>query len=323
MTTLVYHTGALGDFVTTLPAIRYWRRSHPQDRIILLGKPVIGAVATTSGYVDEIWDVESLRFSALFSKASVRTIRGLLTGVDRVICFAGSDSPLLSNIRRSGIGEIYSQDPFPPSRRPKYEYHLALFKDRIDPADRSVPLIVTPSDLADPRAGRFVTVHPGSGSPFKNWPLQRFVDISQRLSLVGCDVLWLLGPAESALHLPPTAAVLRDAALLDLLSAIGRCCLYIGNDSGVSHCAAALGRPSVVLFGPSDPVVWRPLGHRVSIVSAARNRGPCHGNSAEDDPGGTCMQAITVEQVWREILRALPRRCRTRLNHRRVTQSSK
>ncbi len=273
-----------------------------------MGKPTIGIIAVSSGYIDELWDVESPRFSVLFSRQNnKKKIRGLLAGIDRAICFSGGDSPVLANLRHSGIREIYDQEPFPPSRTRKYDYHLGLFNGRIEARDRAMPLLFPPpEDTAIPLTGTrcLAVIHPGSGSPVKNWPLARFVSLSHKLSRKECDVLWLLGPAESAMNLARDTRIIRDAPLLEILSVLSRCDLYIGNDSGVSHCAAALGRPCIVLYGPSDAFVWRPFGDCVHTISAGHDCAPCHRLPVENrknECAGSCMEAITVDRVWSRI----------------------
>jgi ADP-heptose:LPS heptosyltransferase len=108
-----------------------------------------------------------------------------------------------------------------------------------------------------PRAD-FAVIHPFSGSSRKNWPLERYRDLAQRLAM---RVRWCAGPEEK----------LEDAVRIDnlyeLASWLATARLYIGNDSGITHLAAAAGVPAVAIFGPTDPGVWAPRGERVNVVS--------------------------------------------------------
>jgi len=119
---------------------------------------------------------------------------------------------------------------------------------------------------------RFLAIHPGSGSPAKNWPADRLAALARSLSR---DRPWLLvvGPAEAettgVLRAVPgvvVAATLPPRVLGAVLANAG---LYVGNDSGVSHLAAAWGAPTVVLFGPTDPAVWSPVGPSVVVVRSS------------------------------------------------------
>jgi heptosyltransferase III len=111
--------------------------------------------------------------------------------------------------------------------------------------------------------GDFAVIHPFSGSARKNWPLNRFRELAARLAL---PVRWCAGPQEP---LPPE--LMSDAVRFENLYELG-CWLasariYVGNDSGITHLAAAVGTPVVAVFGETDPAVWAPRGERVRVVS--------------------------------------------------------
>ena len=78
----------------------------------------------------------------------------------------------------------------------------------------------------------------------------------------------MVGPAEAAL-LPPEGAILaREWPLRTLAAALSRAGLFVGNDAGVSHLAAAAGAPTLALFGPTDPALWAPVGPRAVVLRA-------------------------------------------------------
>ena len=111
-------------------------------------------------------------------------------------------------------------------------------------------------------AGNFVLILPGSGSKAKNWPAENFVSLATILT-PRIRPLVILGPAESGLEPLFDAAGIPVISRLELaeVAALARLSRgFIGNDSGVSHLAAAAGTPGVVIFGPTDPQRWRPLG---------------------------------------------------------------
>jgi ADP-heptose:LPS heptosyltransferase len=119
---------------------------------------------------------------------------------------------------------------------------------------RAVPRIEC--ERAQP--GNYAVIHPFSGSARKNWPLDRFREIAARLPL---PVRWNAGPEE------PLDGATRFDNLSDLARWLAGAQLYIGNDSGITHLAAAAGTPVIAIFGPSDPAVWAPRGEHVSVVS--------------------------------------------------------
>jgi heptosyltransferase-3 len=104
----------------------------------------------------------------------------------------------------------------------------------------------------------FVVVHPFASGLAKRWPMERFEAVAEGL---GCAVRWLAGPEE----LLNGAERFED--LYELACWIARARLYIGNDSGITHLAAAVGTPTVAIFLASDPAVWAPRGAHVRVLS--------------------------------------------------------
>ncbi|MGA2378747.1 MAG: glycosyltransferase family 9 protein [Spirochaetia bacterium] len=296
MASLIYHAGALGDFITTLPAIARWREELPGERLILLGRPAHAAIAAPP--FDETWDAGAAVFSPLFSDGvkADSPLSGKLSVVTSALLFAAASSPLAASLARLGVSEIVRQDPFPSSVIHVIDYHLSFFPGQ-DRGEQRIPQILVPRtepwDVA--------AIHPGSGSAKKNWPRARFIELAARLVERGVRISWILGPAETDIEPPPSAdqnppsvatnppsvttnppsvatnppsvatnppsvAVWRSLPLPTLAGRLARCRLYVGNDSGVTHLAAAAGCPTVALFGESDPRVWAPRGTRVKVL---------------------------------------------------------
>jgi len=116
-------------------------------------------------------------------------------------------------------------------------------------------------------------IHPGSGSPRKNWPMGNFLALSADLKARGHRVFWIRGPAEAGSGESFTwPQVLDLPALGELARALSGARLFVGNDSGVSHLAAAVGTPTAALFGPTNPLVWRPDGGPVAVVRSPSGR---------------------------------------------------
>jgi ADP-heptose:LPS heptosyltransferase len=120
-----------------------------------------------------------------------------------------------------------------------------------------------------PWEGRLVA-HPGAGSPSKCWPREGFREVVERWTEGGGEVVVLLGPAEDGLRATWRATGHRLATDLDLLGTaalLASAPRYLGNDSGISHLAGALGLAGIVLFGPTRPERWRPLGGRLVPIA--------------------------------------------------------
>jgi heptosyltransferase-3 len=185
-----------------------------------------------------------------------------------------------ANLKRAGVRNLVSADPR-PSEGLHAAFHLArpmeryaLFLD--DPAPRFHP---SPEDHA--AAGRFLAgspgplaaLHPGSGGARKNWPLDRWAQIARALP----GYRWIITGGEADGMLPEQLAdllprdrcrVARGLPLPVLGALFARCELYLGNDSGISHLAAAAGAPCVLVFGPTDPAIWAPRNAGVCVASA-------------------------------------------------------
>jgi heptosyltransferase-3 len=290
MASLIYHAGALGDFVTTLPAMALWKADHPGERLILLGRPEHGRLA--AHLFDAAWDAGAAEFAGLFSLAGTggpmsppsagAAPAPRFSGIGSALLFAAESSPLPWAIRRLGVNEVVRQEPFPSSTMHVVDYHLGLFEGRVQDEDR-VPRL----PAGGPRSATHgVALHAGSGSPRKNWPRARFEELCAELRGRGQPVAWIAGPAEEDQPPRDVEEVWKSLPLTELAERIAGRRLFIGNDSGVSHLAAAVGCPTVALFGASDQRVWSPRGPRVAVLSSATGR----------------MEDITLEDVLRVCL---------------------
>lgn len=114
-----------------------------------------------------------------------------------------------------------------------------------------------------------VAIHPGSGSPTKNWPLERWAVLCAWLRAEHrAELLIVTGEADSRAGDVLTRYGQRAHCLPlhELTAKLAECRLFLGHDSGVSHLAAACGVPCVLLFGPTDPAMWAPPAPHVRVV---------------------------------------------------------
>jgi heptosyltransferase-2 len=145
-----------------------------------------------------------------------------------------------------------------------------------------------------------VAIHPGSGSPRKNWPVDHWAELGHLLldQAVAPQLLLIGGEADhekleqlrSAWRHAPIL-VARDLPLPALAAVIERSQLFLGHDSGISHLAAAVGAPGLLLFGPTDPAIWSPGNPQMHTIEAA-----------DRDLG-----SLSVATVAHEIKRHFPR----------------
>jgi len=175
---------------------------------------------------------------------------------------------------------------------------------------------------AQPPAGapRRVLVHPGSRSPFRIWPPERFAAICDRLQADAGAQVWLAGgPAEHALVSRIRSLARRPPAVLDRPLTIGQLTavlagtdLFVCHDSGPMHIAAAVGTPVVALFGSQSTVMWRPLGEGHTVLQTPLPctclpdlPTPC---AKTDAYRSYCVRKLGEEEVFGAIAAALERR---------------
>ncbi|MEO8099552.1 MAG: glycosyltransferase family 9 protein [Acidobacteriota bacterium] len=131
--------------------------------------------------------------------------------------------------------------------------------------------------LATAPGGSYAVLHPFASAPDKAWPEQRFIEVARQLRQSGMEPVILAGPADNTALFSEFRV---SGSLQEAKSLIAGAQLFLGNDSGPAHMAAAFGVPVVVLFGPSDPVTWAPWRTESQVLTA---------------PAG--MLEITVAQV--------------------------
>ncbi len=301
---LVYHAGALGDFLTALPAIRVWSRLRGGGPLVLLGRPAYRELAQE--LFAEAWDASSMRFACLLAGTPSPDALRLLAPIGDALVFAPAAAPVTAGLALV-TERLVRQDPFPPSapvRMHVVDWHLALFSGLDLAETERTPRLFAVGPAAGAERDRGpVALHPGSGAGRKNWPLRRFLALAEALAGAGESVAWVLGPAEVESGLAAAIAQSRPTdprwsspTPADLAGLLRGCRLFVGNDSGVAHLAAAAGTPVAVLFGASDPVVWAPRGRAVTVIG--------------DGIGG--MEAVRLEDVLD--------RCRAMLSTSRRTE---
>ncbi len=319
METLILHPGGLGDIILSLPAIALVREHCPSARITLAGN-VDHLAAIVSGYAEKIVSLSTLPLHRLYAQdpppePDVQIWRSF----DWIVSWTGSGDP--DFIRN--FGEIHANVRIAPWRPKTGEKrHVSrLFIDSLGMGVSSemkpapAPIYLNPVLRGEGRSwltergwdGRdpLIALHPGAGSITKRWPLVRFIHLARHLVLQEKRKLLIIeGPAEQSLAkqvaqaLSSADGILAESLPLNLLASIlGQCSSFIGNDSGIAHLAAALGVRSLVLFGPTPPQHWAPLGQHVTVI---RNKLDCEGCAA----GGklhTCLENITVADVIRRL----------------------
>jgi heptosyltransferase III len=261
---LAVFPGALGDFVCFLPAIEVLRARYGNRVALLCAGPLVD-LARLAG-VREVHAIEGREASWLFAATPPPQADRFYGRFESIECFTGFGVPeVRRNVERWSAGRVHR---FRPVERVHFAVHCLRAIGVAAETPPEVELALDPGEarplagLPLNRAPRLV-VHPGSGGLAKRWSRIGFRAVLERWrSEVGnADVV--LGPAECSEVATWTIAGVRPfvpANVLDLARWLRRADVYLGNDSGVSHLAAAVGRRGLALFGPSDDALWGPLG---------------------------------------------------------------
>jgi hypothetical protein len=243
---LLIRPGALGDTIVWLPAAEYclrdggeiWCAGVNRDLVRHLGK-----ARAIEGSGLELLELPGVVVPA----ALIERLRSF----DEIVSWYGTSR---AEFRRA-IGDLkipadfHSALPTEGVTVHAVDFHL----DQVGAAPGAVPRVP-----AVRRDGGYAAIHPFSGGAKKNWPLERFREVAARVAAV-MEVKWCAGPEE---ELDGAERFERVDGLKEFLAGAR---VYLGNDAGPSHLAAAVGTPVVAMFGPTDPRVWAPRGDQVEV----------------------------------------------------------
>lgn len=263
---LLIFPGSLGDFLLLVPAAAalVHRGRHVE---ISVQRAVQGlASRMLPGPVGPA--VDGAAMSSLFTPAPAPAIAAWLRGADLVHSWLGATgaTTALEGQRRELGVRVLRHHTVERGDAPVHASSAYAAALGVGGQLRMPLLALGPGERAGwwraPPAARLL-IHPGAGSAGKRWSASGFRLVADRWRATGGEVAILLGPAEEDMAEFWRVTGHRVAAGLDILEAaalIASAPRYLGNDSGVSHLAGALGRTGVVLFGPTRPERWRPLG---------------------------------------------------------------
>jgi ADP-heptose:LPS heptosyltransferase len=310
---LIVHQGALGDLVCIFPAIAALR-SRFRAVGILCQEP-LGRLVAAEGLVEAWFPIEAAWTASLFAGDAGPEARRLLAPFRHILVFSSCEA-LASSLHGISGARVCRFPPRPPADQRIHVTEHALEHIRrcglLPDPDRTFPETALSASLPTEKSpSKTVLIHPGAGSPRKRWPLSNFREVALQLAALRLSPEFVIGPAEQDLlpELARRAAVIhRPHDGVELAALLRSAAAYIGNDSGVSHLAAWTGLPSVVIFGPTDPVRWRPRGSSVEIVPPPLDCRPCFETAAENCAAADCLGRITPGEVMGAFQRVVRRR---------------
>ena len=282
---LVIRGGAIGDFVLTLPALKTLREAYPHAHLEILGYKHIAAIAHKRFYAQAIRSIEYAPLASFFAVNGElpAELRDYFAGFDIIVSYLyDPDEIFENNLRRCGVRKIV-RGPGKIDNHSHAARQLARPMEELGLKVNDLAATIFPStedrqfaqaflkDCAPP----IITLHPGSGSEQKNWPIENWIALGNRLP---GSIVVISGEADlsqvARLEREWKDRHVRFAKNLPLpqLAAVLEHSLFLGHDSGISHLAAAAGANCILLFGPSDPAVWAPLNEKVQVIRAASRR---------------------------------------------------
>ena len=246
MKRLLIRPGAIGDCLVALPAMEHLRASFTEVWVPTIVQPLIQFADAVDGIART--GLDQLGLPCV--RPDARLVERLRQFDDIVSWYGANREQFQAAVYNLGLPFRF----FPALPAPDGDTHAADFLLRqVGGEGLAVPgiqLAVEPQD--------FAAVHPFSGGARKNWPLENF-----RALKLDMPVRLTAGPAEKL------AEAVRFDDLGELAKWLASARVYIGNDSGISHLAAAVGTPTVALFGPTRPNVWAPRGPAVRVLQAS------------------------------------------------------
>ncbi len=331
---LIRFTNWIGDAVMALPALEAVKENFPDSTITVVGKPWVIPLLENHPSVDHILPLEKRgKYPAdLFEvlRVAARIRRG---GFDLAILFQNAfEAALLSRLGGIGLRIGYNTD----GRRfllshailrdksilgqHQVNYYLAILRALGWQAETRDPrLYISDNDrestcslLSQKDIGEddfLVGVSPGAAfGPAKRWPAERFAEIGDRaveawhakVLILGSKGDRPIGECIDANMKHETLNLCGSTALGEVMALIDRCRVFVTNDSGLMHIAAALNVPTVAIFGSTDPVATGPRSENAVVVKSEVDCAPCLKPVCPGD--FRCMLDIGADRVWDEML---------------------
>jgi heptosyltransferase II len=316
---LVLRTDRIGDMALTTPALAdlraYFRKSEitvlaPQAPLELLRQhPAVDHLVPLSG--SRLPEGLAGRFDLVIDFTPDEDLRGALLA-------RATRAPLRAGFRAAGRQACFSlRGPRAERHRHIVDLNRALLDALGVPAKALRPDLYVSAEERGAAQARLaslgaaaprVAVHPGAFYPSQRWSPESFAAVITALTeRIGAACIVVCGPGEKPLAdriaaATPDALVTGDITLRQMMALISACDLFVGNNSGPLHVAAALGVPTVSVMGPSDPLRFAPRGPADRVLRTDLPCSPCQRARCWHQ---TCLRAIEPEDVCRQVEAAL------------------
>jgi ADP-heptose:LPS heptosyltransferase len=251
MKRLVIRPGAIGDLILSLPALESLATAYTEVWVAGPNVPLIR-------FADRVRSINATGLNLLGVTDPPAYLLDELRSFDSIVSWYGANRPEFCDVTESLRLPVTFYDALPPPGNT--EHATDFYLRQVGSPAGAIPHIRCDTGPCDVPREPFAVIHPFSGSPRKNWPLEKFRAVARGLERT-MPVYWCAGRED-----PPLERAVRIDDLYELACWLARASLYIGNDCGITHLAAAVGTPVLALFGPTDPAVWGPRNKHVRIA---------------------------------------------------------
>jgi heptosyltransferase III len=268
---------SLGDCVLTTPALALLKEYRPDLRVAMVAEDRFRAVFEGNPDIDAILSPsigELMRWRA-------RLTVNLHGGTRSMVLTAASGAGMRAGFGHHRYSFLYSakipraQEILGEERPVHTAEHIASAMFWMGVPRATIPrakLSVAMSGDAARISACATVLHPFASEPGKTWPAERFIEVAKYLKANGVEPVFIAGPGDDATAFQ-SFQVLRAAPLEDVKSLIAGAQMFIGNDSGPAHIAAAFGVPVVAIFGASNPVTWAPWRTEARVLTSPQGIG--------------------------------------------------
>ena len=336
---LIRSANWVGDAVMTLPAIASVRLTFPQAKICMLAKPWVAEIFQENPVVDRVFCYQSpgihqglrgrWRLSGELKKEGFELALLLPNSFEAALISFLAGIPRRAGYDTDGRGLLLTH-PVRMNGKIKKGHQVDYYLEMVGSlgfqhAERIPSLKV--SEERQKEASRmlkalgleesqgFVGISPGATyGPAKKWFPERYGELADRMVRnLGAQILIFGSEADKKVSSQvrqnarvPLVDLTGMTTLTQAMALISRCRLFVTNDSGLMHVAAALRIPLIAIFGSTDPGKTGPLGEVCRVVRKPLACGPCL--KAECPEERRCMDLISVDEIYDEVLKAFPRR---------------
>lgn len=333
---LVVRLRSIGDTVLTTPSLYALKRFLPHARIDILLEDWVAPVLNGFEYVDRIIELprdgsssrariarqlRSERYDVAYNLhgGTTATLLTRASGAKHRVGYSSYQYSRLHNHLSPASSVLWGRE-----KTHSVEQQLALLGwtgvPVTDRPETRLPVAKAAAERISVRLGKvglnevipFAVIHPAAAFATKQWATDKFANVAAELVRRSLAVVTITAPAEAQLadelqrsSLVPVAAF-PDLSLPEVTALLARARLFVGGDSGIAHMAAAVGAPSVVIFGSSNVAHWSPWARRpAEIVQEEMDCQPCHGYFCEKFERPECIHRVPVERVMASIDRVL------------------